>query len=136
MKSYDFNGLKKTLKKNTFELEEQVKDVVGANEKNEQKILLFQKEFESISKEYSNRLPKPNKKRKEQIEKRLIEINQEIVAISQNLRWSDKFETCISVVDVLFIEGSVGLTKSNFGRFDAEQAWKDFFTAPTPNEDE
>jgi len=42
----------------------------------------------------------------------------------------------LKVVEILFVEGSAGLTKSNFGRFDAEQAWKDFFTAPTPNEEE
>jgi hypothetical protein len=128
-KTYTFGTITKTLKKNTFENEELVKDSIGANEKNEQRILAINKEFQRLSKEYGS---KPNKKRKAQIEQRIAEINAEVIELTQGLEWSKSFEMCLKVMDVLFVEGSVGLTKSNFGRFDAQEVWSDFFSPPKP----
>lgn len=132
MRTYLFGDIQKTLKKNTFELEEIVKDAVGASEKNEQRVLAIQKEYIALTKELSE---KPNKKRREQITDKLTKINDEVTKLTELIHWSHKFDTCLSVMDILLVEGSAGLTKQNFGRFDAEQVWRDFFTAPTQSEE-
>lgn len=133
MKQYIFGEVTKTLKKNTFELEEMVKDVIGANEKNEKRIVEINKEFQKLSKEFSSN---PNKKRKAQIEQRIVEINGEVVQLTQGLQWSESFDMCLSVMDVLLVEGNSGLTKSNFGRFDARQVWNDFFSPPQERQED
>lgn len=133
MKKYTFGNVEKTLKRNTFELEENVKDAIGANEKNQVKLENLNKEFERISKEYA---AKPNKKRKVEIEKRILEINNEVVSLTNDIKWSNTFDGCIKVMDILLVEGSAGLTKQNFGRFDAEGVWNDFFTSPQARSDD
>jgi len=133
MKTYQFGTITKTLKRNTFEIEETVKDSIGLNDENDQKVIAIQKEFVSLQKEFGL---KPAKKRKEQILSQLDELNKQVIGLQNQIKWSNTFENCIKVVGILFVEGADGLTKSNFGRFDAERAWQDFFTAPTPNENE
>lgn len=130
MRTYDFNGIKKTLKKNTFELEEQVKDVIGATDKNEKEIVLIQKEFASLEKGFN---PKMSVAEKRKIAQRLVELNEKVLQLTKNIKWSDNFQMCLNVMDVLLVEGSVGLTKKNFGRFDAQGVWNDFFSAPQAN---
>lgn len=132
MRTYLFGDIPKTLKKNTFELEEIVKDAVGASEKNEQRIIAIQKEYSSLAKELSS---KPTKKRREEINEKLEKIGVEVQSLTEKIKWSEKYESCIMVADLLLVEGASGLTKQNFGRFDAENVWLDFFTNPRQREE-
>lgn len=137
MKTYTFGDVTKTLKKNTFALEETVKDAVGASQQNEQKLISINKEFKQLSEELTRKgNGKPTTKRKRQIVDRMDELNAEVIALQERIRWSMKLETCLEVMDILLVEGSAGLNKENFGRFDAEKVWSDFFTAPTESETE
>lgn len=127
MKTYTFGDVTKTLKKNTFAIEKEVMAVVGATDETEARLLAIQAEYAKLSKELS---AKPTKKRAEAINARLAVINDEVVKLSKKLSWYDNFDMCMKVADVLLVEGSAKLTPETFGRFDAQEMWEDFFTAP------
>lgn len=133
MKTYTFGDVSKTLKRNTFAIEKQVLAVVGATDATEARLIAIQKEFEALSKEMQQKKLSP--KRSEAINARILAINNETLELNRKLRWSASFESCMAVAEVLLVEGSKGLTEENFGRFDAEGIWEDFFTAPSKRDD-
>lgn len=127
MRTYEFGGVKKTLKRNTFELEEQAKEIQYVNAENGKKLLSIKNEFEKLQDEL---ISNPSEERREYLDKKMFEMSVEVANLNKMMEDVNSFESWMKVLDILFVEGSSELTKHNIGKFDAQQVLQDFFTLP------
>lgn len=125
-KKYQFGEVEKTLRKNTFYLEERAKEASGLTDANEKKVTGYKLKLEQLSKQYES---EKDKKKKAETLKKIEGVAEEIQQLVNNL-WFTDFDKCLKVMDVLLVEGSKDLTIENFGKFDAQEVWSDFFTHP------
>ena len=132
MKQYDFNGKKFALKKNTFLSEKKAKEAAGITDQHEtdflkaiqtQKIMLEQ-------------LPTISEEKRQDLLDRIDANGLELERLTKETEWNSDIENVKKVFSVI-LDGDVQiLTEEDIGKFDAQEVWQDFFTKPSPNQND
>lgn len=125
---YTFGGKKFTLKKNTFYLEERIKELLGLNDALESQLKALKVKFDFLSKQLDK---ETDADKADEILNKILDVNAEVVKVGDSMSWEKSFDKCKMVVETLTDGDASVLTPENFGKFDALEVWTDFFTSPT-----
>lgn len=123
MKQYTFGEVTKTLKANTYYLEEKVKEAAGLTDEMEQRVFGLQTQYRKLT----EKLKSAQGAELEKIASDLEKLEDEVQALNKKMLWYLDFDRTLAVLNVLFLEGADGITKENIGRNQAKEVWADFF---------
>lgn len=123
MKQYTFGEVTKTLKANTYYLEEKAKEAAGLTDEMEQLALGLQKQFRTLSAKLKDAKPEEV----DALADKMEEVEMRVNELSAKMAWYIDFSKSRSVLDLLLVEGADGITEENIGRRQVLEVWADFF---------
>ena len=123
MKEYTFGDVKKTLKDNTYYLEEKAKEAAGLTEEMELAVMGLKTQYQNLITKMKSAKPEEM----EALEAKAYEIDDKTLELSKKMAWYSDFAKVKAVFDVLFVEGSDGITQENIGKRQVKEIWADFF---------
>lgn len=125
---YTFGGKVFKLKKNTFFLEEKIKELLGLSDNLEIQLKALKIKFDFLSKQLDK---ETDTDKADLILEKILGVNSDVVEIGEKMSWDKHFDKCKIVIETLTDGDSSVLTPENFGKFDAIEVFSDFFTSPT-----
>jgi hypothetical protein len=123
MKQYKFGEVTKTLKQNTYYLEEKAKEAAGLTDEREQELTGINKQYQALS----SKMEKGTPEEKIAVEIEMERLHNRLVELNKKMAWYLDFNRASAVLDVLLVGGSEGITAENVGRNQAKEVWADFF---------